>query len=154
MDNATEIPLNPIGRVNNSIKEKVSYGWEEVESNLVIDPDFTALMDGLEEFSHIIVLFWMHEAREELPAKVHPQGRKDMPLTGVFATRAPIRPNRIGLTIVRLLQREGNELRVIGLDAIDGSPVLDIKPYLPGDSIPEAQHPDWVAKLHRGKQST
>ncbi len=125
------------------------HGWSQVESVLIIDSELTDLMDGLEDFSHIIVLFWMHQSSGEFPIKVHPQGRDDMPLTGVFATRAPHRPNSIGMTVVKLIDREGNRLRVKELDAIDGTPVLDIKPYLPKDSIPDAHYPEWVAKLDR-----
>jgi tRNA-Thr(GGU) m(6)t(6)A37 methyltransferase TsaA len=148
MKNLFEIYLKPIGQVRNEIKEKVRPAWDKVESMIVVDPDFTASMDGLEDFSHIIVLFWMHQVIGEAPIRVHPRGRVDLPLTGVFATRAPHRPNSIGLAVVRLLERRENVLRVVGLDAIDGSPVLDIKPYLPSDSIPEAKQPDWVAKLY------
>jgi len=149
MNNPIDISLKPIGQVQNKIKEKMRHGWNQVESTIVIHPDLAASMDGLEDFSHLIVLFWMHQSTGDFPIKVHPQGREDLPLIGVFATRAPHRPNSIGLTVVKLLERKGNALKVIGLDAIDGTPVLDIKPYLPGDSIPEAKYPEWVAKLRK-----
>ena len=151
MDELSAIQLKPIGYVRNEIREKMRHGWDRVESTITINPDLAPLLDGLEGFSHIIVLFWMHRVEGSVPVKVHPQGREDMPLTGLFATRAPIRPNSIGLTVVRLLNRKENMLRVIGLDAIDGTPVLDIKPYLPGDSIPEARYPEWVARLSTEK---
>lgn len=147
MESPSEIPVKPIGRVRNQIKEKMRHGWSQIESVLDIDPALSASLDGLEDFSHIIVLFWMHKNVGPIPTKVHPQGRDDLPLTGIFATRAPHRPNSIGMTIVKLLERDGNSLRVMGLDAIDGSPVIDIKPHLPKDDIPEAHHPDWVSKL-------
>jgi tRNA-Thr(GGU) m(6)t(6)A37 methyltransferase TsaA len=143
------ISLKPIGHVSNTIKEKGRHEWDRMESTITIDPEFTESMDGLEDFSHLIVLLWMHQCRGDIPAKVRPQGREDMPLVGVFASRSPHRPNNIGLTVVKFLERRGNVLRVIGLDAIDGTPVLDIKPYLPRDSIHQAQYPDWVAKLHK-----
>lgn len=148
MENPSEIPLRPIGQVRNEIKEKMRHGWSEVESVVVINPNLSASLDGLEEFSHIIVLFWMHKNVGQIPTKVHPQGREDLPLTGVFATRAPHRPNSIGVSIVKLVERDGNALRVMGLDAIDGSPVIDIKPYLPKDCITEARQAEWVSKLH------
>ena len=148
MNNLLNISLKPIGQVRNEIKEPIRHGWDKIESTIIIDPDFTASLDGLEDFSHIIVLFWMHQVIGKAPVKVHPQRRDDLPLTGVFATRAPHRPNSIGLAVVKLLERNENVLKVAGLDAFDGSPVLDIKPYLPGDSITEAQYPDWVPKLH------
>ncbi len=149
MNDPAGISFKPIGQVSNSIKEKMRHGWSQVESVLIIDSELTDLMDGLADFSHIIVFFWMHQSSGEFPIKVHPQGRDDLPLTGVFATRAPHRPNSIGMTVVKLLDREGNNLRVKGLDAIDGTPLLDIKPYLPKDSIPDAYYPEWVAKLDR-----
>lgn len=155
MQNFSEIPIRPIGQIESPIKEKMRHGWGQVESAIIIDPDLAKSLDGLEEFSHIIVLFWMHKSIGEVPAKVHPQGRSELPLTGIFATRSPHRPNSIGLTIVKLLERKGNILRVRGLDAIDGTPVLDIKPHLPKDDISGAHYPDWVSKLdHSQKMST
>lgn len=142
-----EISLKPIGQIRNNIKEKMRCGWANVESVIEIKPDFTSSLDGLDDFSHVIVLFWMHQSPGEIPAKVRPQGRADMPLTGVFATRAPHRPNSIGMSVVRLLGRIGDSLRVLGLDAIDETPVLDLKPYLPKDAVPEASHPDWISRL-------
>lgn len=147
MESPSEIPVKPIGRVRNQIKEKMRHGWSQIESVLDIDPALSASLDGLEDFSHIIVLFWMHKNVGPIPTKVHPQGRDDLPLTGIFATRAPHRPNSIGMTIVKLLERDGNSLRVLGLDAIDGSPVIDIKPYLPKDVVSEARYPEWVSRL-------
>lgn len=149
MTDPSIIPLKPIGHVRNETKKPAHREWGKIESVLIIDPDFTASIDGIEGFSHIIILFWMHQTRGEIPVKVHPQGRDDLPLTGVFATRAPHRPNAIGMTVVKLLERSKNMLRVSGLDAIDGSPVLDIKPYLPSDLMPDARYPDWVATLYR-----
>ena len=75
--------------------------------------------------------------------------REDLPLVGLFATRSPRRPNPIGVTTVRLLERRGNVLRVLGLDALDGTPVLDIKPYLPyGDCIQDTHVPEWVRSFN------
>ena len=147
MESQSEIPLRPIGQVRNQIKEKMRHGWSQVESVITIDPGLTESLDGLEDFSHIIVLFWMHESAGQFPSKVHPQGRSDIPLTGTFATRSPHRPNSIGMSVVNLLEREGNVLKVSGLDAINGTPIIDIKPYLPKDAVPEAQYPEWVSKL-------
>lgn len=145
----SEIIFSPIGYVRNSVKDKKRHGWSEVESVLSIDARVAGLMEGLEGFSHLIVIFWMNRNEGDFPVRVHPRGRKDLPLTGVFATRAPHRPNSIGMSVVRLLGREGTDLKVLGLDAFDGTPVLDIKPYLPGDCVPGASYPDWVATLDR-----
>ena len=148
---ANELPamlLKAIGIVRNEIKQKppVGYEWEKVVSEIVIDSSLTEALDGLEEFSHIIVLYWMHQAASgKAPLKVHPMRREELPLVGLFATRSPNRPNPIGKATVRLLQRQGNILRVEGLDAIDGTPVIDIKPYIPGyDSVTDTKVPQWI----------
>lgn len=144
-----EILLKPIGLVSNDIRERMRHGWSRVESTITIESDLASSLDGIEDFSHITVLFWMHRVTGETPRKVHPQGREDLPLVGVFATRAPHRPNSIGITVVELIERSGDVLKVRGLDAIDGTPVLDIKPYIPKDFVPDTKHPDWVDKLDR-----
>ena len=140
--------LKPVGIVRNDIKKSVSerQNLSEIVSEIVIDESLTEALDGIEGFSHIIVLYWLDRANpEQLPLKVHPMGRKDAPRQGIFAVRTPNRPNRIGKTTVRLLQRQDNILKVSGLDALDGSPVLDIKPYIPGyDSAENARVPSWI----------
>ena len=124
-------------------------GWKEVISEIVIDASLTEALDNLEEFSHIIVLYWMHQATGKVPMKVHPKGKKEAPLVGLFASRSPNRPNSIGKTTVSLLERRSNILKVKGLDAINDTPVLDIKPYIPGDdSVSGAKVPEWLKKLH------
>ncbi|UCH42652.1 MAG: SAM-dependent methyltransferase [Dehalococcoidales bacterium] len=80
-----------------------------------------------------------------MPLRVHPRGRQELPLRGIFAVRTPNRPNRIGKATVRLIEIDDNILKVKGLDALDGSPVIDIKPYIPGyDSVDEASVPPWI----------
>jgi len=142
--------LKAIGIVRSDFREPSAerLNLEEIVSEIEIDPRLTEALDGLEGFSHIIVLYWMHRATSErLSLKVHPMGRKDVPLQGFFAVRTPNRPNRIGKSTVKLLQRRGNVLRVQGLDAIDGSPVLDIKPYIPGyDSADNTRVPSWITR--------
>ena len=144
----TEFPpmtLKAIGIVRSQAKETPAERdwWAELISELVIDESLTEALDGLEEYSHIIVIYWMHKiASQEVPLKVHPKGRKELPVRGLFASRAPHRPNRIGKATVKLLKRRGNILNVKGLDALDGTPVLDIKPYIPGyDSVDDARVP-------------
>ena len=145
-----EMKVKAIGVVRSSFREPSAgrLDLEEIVSEIEIDPGLTEALDGLEGFSHIIVLYWMHRATSERTSlKVHPMGRKDVPLQGIFAVRTPNRPNRIGKSTVRLLQRQGNVLRVQGLDALDGSPVLDIKPYIPGyDSADDAKVPSWITR--------
>ncbi len=149
---ANELPtmtLKAIGFVRSEVKEVPpldSRDWGKIVSEIVIDSSLTEALDGLEEFSHIVVLYWMHRgAAGEMKLKIHPRGNKELPLTGLFATRTPNRPNRIGETTVRLLQRRGNILRVEGLDALDGTPVIDIKPYIPGhDLAANIKVPRWI----------
>jgi tRNA-Thr(GGU) m(6)t(6)A37 methyltransferase TsaA len=141
--------LKAIGIVSNGIKQRMRHGWREVVSEITINSELVEALDGLEDFSHIIVLYWMHQLpeRHPLPLKVHPMGNQDLPLTGRFATRAPTRPNPIGQATVELLERRANVLKVKGLDAIDGTPVIDIKPYIPGyDSASNAKTPRWMAE--------
>ena len=126
-------------------------GWEEMDAEIEIDPAWEEALDGVEGFSHIWVVWWLDRADETPPpAKVHPEGRKELPAVGLFATRSPRRPNPLAITPVRLLARRGNHLRVQGLDAFVDTPVLDIKPYLRrGDLIPEAGVPEWLEQLWR-----
>ncbi len=140
------INLKAIGVVRNEFKQPSKHDWGKVVSEIVVDPSLTEALDNLDEFSHIIVLYWMHRLPQgKPPTKVHLKGNQELPLVGLFASRSPNRPNPIGKAIVRLLQRQGNILRVEGLDAIDGSPVIDIKPYVPElDSVTDARRPQWT----------
>jgi tRNA-Thr(GGU) m(6)t(6)A37 methyltransferase TsaA len=144
-----DIVIRPIGEVRNKVNEPLREGWEEVVSELILDANLEEATEGLEQFSHIIVVFWMHKVPPErsIPTKVHPRGKQELPLVGLFATRAPYRPNPVGTSIVRLLERRGNVLKVKGLDAINRTPIIDIKPYLPRDSVAEVTFPQWVSKL-------
>ena len=141
--------IKAIGIIRNEVKRKPESGcnWQEIVSEIVVDSSLTEALDALEEFSHIIVLYWMHQVATttQLPCRIHPMGKQELPLVGRFATRSPNRPNPIGKTTVRLLERQDNILKVEGLDAIDGTPLIDIKPYLPGrDSVADARVPPWV----------
>lgn len=143
--------LEPIAMVKNDVKEMGRRDWDKVISQLIVRPDLEDALEGLKEFSHLIVLFWFHLSPpgESAPHKTHPQMRPDLPLVGVFATRSPVRPNALGVAVVKLHGVSKNVLIVTGLDALDGTPILDIKPYLPGDSVAEIKVPDWVHKLHQ-----
>ena len=148
---ADELPsmtLKVIGIVRNEVKERppADFNWAETISEIVIDTSLTEALDGLEGFSHLIVLYWMHRLTPgEVPLKIHPKGKPELPLTGLFATRTPNRPNPIGKTTVSLLQRRGNIFRVKGLDALDGTPVIDIKPYIPrSDLVADGKVPPWI----------
>ncbi len=116
-------------------------------SEIVVKPELEPALEGIEDFSHIIVIFWLHKSpSKDLPLKIHPMGRGDLPLVGLFATRSPRRPNPIGISIVRLLERRGNILQVKGLDAVNHTPVLDIKPLFPGEVEGGLAAPEWARR--------
>ncbi len=119
-------------------------------SEIWIKPELEGILDGIDGFSHIMVLYWPHLVDEERRKllKVHPMGRKDIPRQGIYATCSPARPNPVLVTAVKLLERKGNLLRVQGLEAVEGSPVLDIKPYNPGYyQIDNPSMPEWMEKI-------
>jgi tRNA-Thr(GGU) m(6)t(6)A37 methyltransferase TsaA len=143
------LTLTRIGVVRNEITTPIVQGWGQVVSDLVLDERYTEALDGLEDYSHVLVLFWMDQAGPPKSLKGHVQGREDLPVVGLFARRAPSRPNPIGITAVPLLQRDKNVLRVRGVDAIDGTPLLDIKPYTPAfDSVERARIPEWCKRVY------
>jgi len=137
---ATTIALTPIGHVESAFSESASL--EEMRrhrSRLVVRPDLAAGLEGLAAGDRIVVLFYFHKA-EGFSLRQHPRGDVSRPLRGVFALRSPRRPNPIGVTVVRIEAVEGNVLHVTGLDALDGTPLLDIKPYVPlFDALEESQ---------------
>ena len=151
MSSQAEIVLKPIGvvratAVGDEVKDKTRI------SQIIIHDEFIEALDGINEFSHLFVLFWLSNvSNEEGLLKVHPRGRKDLPLLGVFATRTMYRPNPIGLTLVELVKGEGNVLTIRGLDAFDGTPVLDIKPFDHWDTAKDAKVPKWWTKLEKEK---
>jgi len=145
------ITLTPVGYVRNNVTDPLDSGWGAVESRIVLEPQWAGAFDGLEEFSHIQILTYLHKIVAEdrtVPAQRRPRGRADMPLLGVCAQRARVRPNPIGLTACAIVKVGAGELIVRGLDAIDGTPVLDIKPYVPlFDRIESPVVPAWAKQL-------
>jgi len=126
-----EIRLQPIGYIkNNQARDPREKNWAEIKSKIVLEPEFTDALEGIEEYSHIIVIFWLNQVTKRGRRVKKIACRKiNRNSLGVLATRAPFRPNPIGITIVRLLKRNMNILTVKGLDAFNDTPVLDIKPY-------------------------
>ena len=152
MPSLKKIFLNPIGyvktsSVGNEVKDK------SLISQIVLSGDLVEGLVGVSSFSHLFVLFYLNQVSDiqRKTLKVHPRGRTDLPLTGVFAVRTMLRPNPIGLTLVELVKVEGNVLTVMGLDAYDGTPILDIKPYDVWDMAENFKVPDWWKKLNNGK---
>ncbi|MGA2681418.1 MAG: tRNA (N6-threonylcarbamoyladenosine(37)-N6)-methyltransferase TrmO [Candidatus Bathyarchaeia archaeon] len=149
MSSRQEMVLSPIGyvktdAVGNDVKDKTRV------SKIILNSELLEALDGIDGFSHVFVLFWLNEVTSQHRAlKFHPRGRMDMPLLGVFALRTNQRPNPIGLTLVELLKVEGNILTVRGLDAYNGTPVLDIKPFDSWDCAANAKVPDWWIKLNQ-----
>jgi tRNA-Thr(GGU) m(6)t(6)A37 methyltransferase TsaA len=146
-----KIEFSPIGYVHNSRKEITDDFWGGVFSEIALDEKFTEdALKGIEDFSHLEIIFYFNKVNEEniKTTAGHPRGNPLWPETGIFAQRGKNRPNRIGLTIVKLIRREGRTLFVTGLDAIDGTPVLDIKPiimeFLPDGEI---KQPKWAGEL-------
>ena len=140
MTDIQKFVMQPIGKVRK----------QDDKIFLEIKPEFAPALKGLEDFSHLWVLYWFHEndrPKARATLQVHPRRDPANPLTGVFACRAPERPNLIGLCACRILRIEGHRVEVAGLDARDGTPIVDLKPYIPkGDAIPEATTPGWVKR--------
>jgi tRNA-Thr(GGU) m(6)t(6)A37 methyltransferase TsaA len=150
---AEVFPLRAIGRVACDVAEPVDAGWGGVESRVVLEPAYRAGLRGLGDFSHVVVVTLLHGASFD-PARHlvrRPRGLAELPELGIFAQRAKDRPNPIGITVVPLLAVEAAGITVRGLDAIDGTPVLDLKPYFPDfDTARAARVPAWVAKIMEG----
>jgi len=140
-NNPPIMTLQPIGVVRNKAT-RGRVDRDKIISKIIINPEFEEGLEGLAEFSHLRILVWMHriDTEDRSALWVHPRGRHDVPMVGVFAGRGPARPNPIGLTTVKLLGIEGNTLTVAGLDAYSGTPVLDIKPHIPRLDCPEDTH--------------
>lgn len=155
-----ELTLRAIGRVVRGLEPEPQKGaraatarerWEEGMAEIEIDPIWAGALVGIEDFSHIWIVWWLDRSPLQMPSeslRIHPEGREEMPLVGIFATRSPRRPNPVAFTAVRLLERSGTRLRVQGLDAWEGTPIIDIKPYLRrGDLIPDGTVPEWLEQL-------
>ncbi|MBW2028992.1 MAG: tRNA (N6-threonylcarbamoyladenosine(37)-N6)-methyltransferase TrmO [Deltaproteobacteria bacterium] len=120
---------------------------QESTATIEVFEEYKEGLRGLDQYSHLHIMAWFHENDTEERRKtllVHPRGDQRNPLTGVFATRSPVRPNLIALYTSRIRSISGNIIHVDPIDAFDGTPVVDMKPYLSRkDSIPEARGPDW-----------
>lgn len=167
-----EMTIKPVGFVRSELKTpslKANRGDIELQqglqqtareskyirsliSELVINPELDGILDGLEDFSHALVLYWPHllPPHGRSLIKVHPIGQKSFPLVGVFATCSPARPNPILVTAVRIVEIRENILKVQGLEAVDGSPVIDIKPYTTAYySAKDISTSDWMHQIQQ-----
>ncbi len=146
-----EITLNPVGYIHNTRVNLDDDNWGNIVSEIRLDESLPEeSLDGLEDFSHAEIIFYFDQVagEEDIPMSRHPRGNKDWPQVGIFAQRNKDRPNHLGLTIVSILKREGRSLFVKGMDAVNGTPVLDIKPvmqeFLSHEPI---RQPEWSHEL-------
>jgi tRNA (adenine37-N6)-methyltransferase len=146
---AGPVTLTPIGHVRNAVTQPRPRGWERVVSTIVLSAEHHARVEGMGAFSHVIVVCYLDLAAEA------PENPERLTLAsgatyGILATRSQLRPNHLGVSAVELVGVEVGALRVRGLDAIDGTAVLDVKPYLPDyDAHPHARIPDFGRRTDR-----
>lgn len=143
--------ITPIGTVRNDRTDvQHTDNWGEVRSTITVDERFgEACLQGLEGFSHVEVLFVFDQLpeRDDYREPRPYRGRADLPPMGVFADRGPRRPNRIGVTCCRVESVRGRELTVVGLDAVSGTPVIDLKPAMVEFHPADLKQPEWVGDL-------
>lgn len=140
------IEITPIGVVSNGENDLARVDWTAVESVIELDQGLGEALLGLDGYSHVIVVGWLHQIPDQLRGRTrsYPAGDESLPLQGAFALRGP-RPNPFAVTVCALLAIEGDSLRVRGLDLVDGTPVLDVKPYVAFyDAKPDATIPGWA----------
>ncbi|OJU27123.1 MAG: tRNA (N6-threonylcarbamoyladenosine(37)-N6)-methyltransferase TrmO [Nitrobacter sp. 62-13] len=137
--------MQSVGTVRSPYRNKATrISRRDIVAEIVVREDLERTLTGIEEWSHLFILFWMDQftwTPDQLT--VHPRHREDLPEVGVFSARGRERPNPIGLAVVELLKRDKNVLTVKALDAYDGTPVLDIKPYDAYDAITGLRAPEW-----------
>ncbi len=144
------IKLKPIASVKNVVENRMDANWGEVVSQIRLNPEFYGAFKGLHDFSHVIVLTYLHQATysKEKHLQRRPRNNENFPLLGIFAQRGKNRPNPIGITAVEVINVDDDNLVVRGLDAINDTPVLDVKPYFPQyDKKDKVKIPGWVNKL-------
>ena len=144
---ARRIEVEAIGVVRCRERDVRRRDWTRVRSEVVLRPGLAGALEGLDGFSHVIVVGWLDRVPDGLRARLRarPGGDEGLPLLGALALRGGARPNPIAVTVCRLRGVEGATLRLEGLDLVDGTPVLDVKPYVAAyDAEPEAALPDWA----------
>ncbi len=144
------INFKPIAMVSNEVENKKDILWGNDVSAIILEPEYAGGLKGLEDFTHAIIIYFLDKANFDISKHLQrrPQNRKDMPSVGIFSQRGKDRPNQIGVTAVQIVSVSENSLIVKGFDAINGTPVLDIKPYYPVyDCKCDAEIPEWVNRL-------
>lgn len=146
--------VTPIGTVRTARSDADDFDWDRPPARIELAPGYDAeALAGLEDFSHAEIIFHFHQIPEDAVERRsrHPRGNPRWPKLGIFAQRGAARPNRLGATIVRIVGRAGRTLEVVGLDAVDGTPVIDIKPVMK-EFLPrgELRQPGWVGELMAG----
>jgi tRNA-Thr(GGU) m(6)t(6)A37 methyltransferase TsaA len=140
--------LEPIGLIHTPFHNTGDMPIQSARSSAVgtveVFPEYLEGLEGVEEFSHLILLYVFHQASEPVQLKVKPF--LDDQLHGVFATRFPNRPNHLGLSVVELVSRKDNRLEILGADMLDGTPLVDIKPYFPDFDVHPATRVGWFAR--------
>lgn len=140
-----QFTLNAIGIIHTPFQDKAATPIQSARSitpgSVEVDPQYLEGLDGIEDFSHIYLIYGFHHSDPEIKLKVQPF--LDDQQHGIFATRYPCRPNPLGLSIVRLVERKGNTLYFEGADMLDGTPLLDIKPYIPEFDIFSVEKIGW-----------
>ena len=157
MQESTEFKLHPIGVVHTKLSvESIRSDARDLRAVVEVYPEYREGLEGIDGFSHIFVLSYFDKLRPEQigPLRVKPRRLlryglrlEELPLVGVFALDSPTRPNPVGLSLVRLIRRDQNELQVEGLDLFDGTPVLDIKPYRENHRAESFEIPEWDQRL-------
>lgn len=145
-----EIKLQAIGEVTSPVINRRDDNWGDVVSKINLLEEYKSSLLGIEDFSHAIVITYLHQANYDKNKHLQrrPRNLDSLPLLGIFSQRGKNRPNPIGITAVKIMGSTENSLEVKGLDAIDGTPVLDIKPYFPQfDRVEHAIVPEWVNYL-------
>ena len=147
MQRVQRIEIEPIGHVANGESDVSRQDWRGVESASVLREGRGDALLGLDGYSHVVVPGWLDRVPDDLRARrrAYPAGDERLPLQGALALRGGARPNPVSLTVCRLLGVDGDSLRVEGLDLVDGTPVLDVKPYIAFyDAVSDATIPRWA----------
>lgn len=143
-----EMSLKIIGTVRNEMKEPGGRAnIKDIVSEIVLDDSLAGSLDNIDTYDYITVIYYFHKSNstEPKPTRVHPHRNPENPLVGIFATRGPDRPNSMGMGAAKILEVGDTTMKVSGLDAIDGSPIIDIKPYNPKlDTRPSRELPSWT----------